>query len=187
MSEKTLNMERMVGHIPQPRPRVTPLNDEKISEDLRRLTLQISNYINRTSLNTTLEGLACEFIIDSNAMTARKNIKPTVRPIDHAILIGIIGYKFRGNVPTWVQEQGENRNADLLCTLVPRIDVVQPISNFPTSSNVYKGNSANKHTGGNRAVRRVTHRITGPDVVSQMADELKHYETTLGSKFTRSS
>ena len=39
-----------------------------------------------------------------------------------------------GNVPTWVEEQGNSRNADLLCTLVPRIDVVQPKSNFSSTS-----------------------------------------------------
>ena len=42
ISEKTMNMERMVGQIPVPKPRVIPTKDAKVSEGLRRLTLQIA-------------------------------------------------------------------------------------------------------------------------------------------------
>ena len=175
MSAKTINMERMVGQIPAPKPRVIPLKDAKVSEGLRRLTLQIANYINRTTLNTTLEGLVCEFLIDANAISKCQNVIPSTRLIDHAVLVGVLGYKFRGNVPTWVEDQGKNRNADLLCTLVPRIDVAKPISNFSTLSN-----PATNTEG--KVGRKVTHRISGPAVVSQMAEELEHYQTTLGSK-----
>ena len=46
-------------------------------------------------------------MIDANAISKRQNVIPNTRLIDHAVLIGVLGYKFRGNAPTWVEEQGK--------------------------------------------------------------------------------
>ncbi len=182
LSSKTLNMERMIGRVPRPKPRVEPTKDEKISDDLRRKVMQITNYINKRSIQGKLDALVCEFVIDESEVAKRKRVEG-LRMSDYAVMIGIIGTKWRGAVPSWVKAKGRNPTADLLCTLVPRIDYKAskaPGQKLPRGFGSHHAVGINGHQQ-----TRVT-RILGPKILAGMARELDEYHNTLGSEIQRS-
>ena len=179
LSRESLNMERIIGRVPPPKPKVDVLKDEATGTALKRLTMEIVHYLNSRSIRATLDGLVCEYIVDSSEMSKQSKIKQ-VRPNETAVLTAILGSKWRGAVPSWVHEKGSNDTADLLCTLVPRIDYKElALLDLTKTSAVGKASYPGNH------LRQKVTRVLGPGMLSQMASELEQYQTTLGYEIQR--